>query len=125
MLGTTTIHYVKSQFIVNPVMQFQYIYGLVTWRENSVDPDSWLHQKPVDLDLHFLKYEYKILKKKVLCTVHTVHILGWILFEVNKMSLSYDVASGSEITPCNKIDKPLVVYRFMGNLTTSITTLRT
>ena len=25
--------------------------------------------------------------------------------------LSYDVASGSEITPCNKIDKPLVVYR--------------
>ena len=28
--------------------------------------------------------------------------------------LSYDVASGSEITPCNKIDKPLVVYRFSG-----------
>ena len=26
--------------------------------------------------------------------------------------LSYDFASGSEITPCNKIDKPLVVYRF-------------
>ena len=39
--------------------------------------------------------------------------------------LSYDVASGSEITPCNKIDKPLVVYRFTGNVTTSITTLRT
>ena len=28
--------------------------------------------------------------------------------------LSYDVASGSEITSCNKIDKPLVVYRFFG-----------
>ena len=28
--------------------------------------------------------------------------------------LSYDVASGSEITPCNEIDKPLVVYRFTG-----------
>ena len=27
-------------------------------------------------------------------------------------SLSYDVASGSEITQCNKIDKSLVVYRF-------------
>ena len=27
-----------------------------------------------------------------------------------------DVASGSEITPCNKIDKPLVVYRFSGKL---------
>ena len=35
--------------------------------------------------------------------------------------LSYDVASGSEITPCNKIDKPLVVYRFTGNVMTSIT----
>ena len=39
--------------------------------------------------------------------------------------LSYDVASGSEITPCNKNDKPLVVYRFTGNVMTSITTLRT
>ena len=25
------------------------------------------------------------------------------------VSLSYDVASASDITPCNKIDKPLVV----------------
>ena len=41
------------------------------------------------------------------------------------MLLSDDVASGSEITPCNKIDKPLVVYRFVGNVMTSITTLRT
>ena len=39
--------------------------------------------------------------------------------------LSYDVASGSEITPCNKICKTLVVYRFSGNVMTSITTLRT
>ena len=29
-------------------------------------------------------------------------------------TLSYDVASGSEITPCIKIDKPLVVYRLSG-----------
>ena len=36
-----------------------------------------------------------------------------------------DVANGNEITPCNKIDKPLVVYRFPGNFMTSITTLRT
>ena len=40
-------------------------------------------------------------------------------------TLSYDVASGSKITPCNKIDKPLVVYRLTGNVMTSITTLRT
>ena len=41
------------------------------------------------------------------------------------LNLSYDVASGSEITPCNKICKPLVVYRFSGKVMTSITTLRT
>ena len=40
-------------------------------------------------------------------------------------NLSYDVASGSEITPFNKIDKPLVVYRFTGKVMTFITTLRT
>ena len=43
----------------------------------------------------------------------------------NYKTLSYDVASESEITPCNKICKPLVVYRFTGNVITSITTLRT
>ena len=41
------------------------------------------------------------------------------------VSYMYDVASGSEITPCNKIDKPLVVYRFSGNVMTSIITLHT
>ena len=45
--------------------------------------------------------------------------------ECNIYILSYDVASGSEITPCNKIDKPLVVYRFTGNVMASIITLRT
>ena len=44
---------------------------------------------------------------------------------IQLLLLSYDVASGSEITPCNKICKPLVVYRFSGNVMTSITTLRT
>ena len=39
--------------------------------------------------------------------------------------VSYHMTSGSEITPCNKICKPLVVYRFSGNVMTSITTLRT
>ena len=38
--------------------------------------------------------------------------------------LSSEVASGSEITLCNKIDKPLVVYRFKGNVMMPITTLR-
>ena len=38
--------------------------------------------------------------------------------------LSHDVASVSDITLCNKICKPLVVYRFTGNVLTSIITLR-
>ena len=46
-------------------------------------------------------------------------------FTKRDMTLSYDVVSESEITPCNKIDKPLVVYRFTGNVMTTITTLRT
>ena len=36
--------------------------------------------------------------------------------ELNVYVLSFDVAAGSEITPCNKIDKPLVVYAFSGNI---------
>ena len=35
------------------------------------------------------------------------------LFDIN---LLYDVASESEITSCIQIDKPLVVYRFSGNV---------
>ena len=34
---------------------------------------------------------------------------------------NYDIASVSEMTPCSKIDKPLVVYRFSGNLMSSKT----
>ena len=56
-----------------------------------------------------------------LCT-HTGNCFG---VKCTIKHLSYDVASGSEIMPCNKIDKPLVVYRFTGNVMTSITTLRT
>ena len=48
-----------------------------------------------------------------------------LLFVEYKSDLSYDVMSWSEITPCNKIDKPLKVYRFTGNVMTSITMLRT
>ena len=41
------------------------------------------------------------------------------------VTVNNDLMSGSVITPCNKIDKPLVVYRFLGNVMTSITTLCT
>ena len=39
-------------------------------------------------------------------------------------NLSHVVASGSEITPCNKIDKPLVVYRLVHKVIMSIIMLR-
>ena len=43
----------------------------------------------------------------------------------SEYGLSYGVASGSEIRPCIKINKTLMVYRFTGNVMTSITTLCT
>ena len=62
----------------------------------------------------------------LVCDVHRVFVTFpcGILGPVWYLILSYDVASESEITPCNKIDKPLVVYRFTGNVITSKTTLR-
>ena len=35
-----------------------------------------------------------------------------VLLGMQNKCLSHDVASGFDITPCNKIDKLLVVYRF-------------
>ena len=57
-------------------------------------------------------------------------LLGQLALSVSfaetwKMALSYEVASGSEITPCNKIDGPLVAYIYLGNVMTFKTTIRT
>ena len=60
--------------------------------------------------------------------VQKFNIENMYLISISKVQyfcLSYDVASGSEITSCNKIGKPLVVYRFTGNVMTSIPKLRT
>ena len=43
---------------------------------------------------------------------------------MNIQDLSHDVASESDMTPCNKFDRSLVDYRFTGNIMTSIITLR-
>ena len=65
---------------------------------------------------------------KLPCSLHFSHVStvmsGYLLSTVYTI-LSYDVVPESEITPCNKIDKPPVVYRFTGNVMTSITTMRT
>ena len=58
----------------------------------------------------------------ILFIIMTLHYCHHVINNV--VVLSYDVASESETTPCNKIDRPLVVYKFTGNVMTSITTLR-
>ena len=66
-------------------------------------------------------------KLPVVIYTFVLSIIEWPFYTGFTVSvcLSHDVAPGSEITPCNKIDKPLVVYRFTGNVMTSITTMRT
>ena len=59
------------------------------------------------------------------CHLHVCLCLKYVCsneFDIVKTVLSYDVKSRIEITPCNKIEQPLVVYRFSGNVMTSITT---
>ena len=62
---------------------------------------------------------------------HRSQIFIWVIEPLYSLCLaiivtflSHDVAPGSQITSCNKIDKPLVVYRFSGNVMMSIITLR-
>ena len=45
-----------------------------------------------------------------------IWILTAQLLSMANQPFSYDVTSGSEIKPCIKVDKPLVVYRFLGNV---------
>ena len=51
-------------------------------------------------------------------------LLTWsaAYFGLNNVLFDNYHMTGSDITPCNKIDKPLVVYRFSENVMTSITT---
>ena len=88
---------------------------------SSADLTRQPHQKPADLNPQCLEIVLSITSLSKLSDQHFNLIFS--------TSLSYDVASPgsseSEIRPCNKIDKPLVVYRFTGNVMTSITTLRT
>ena len=78
------------------------------------------------LAVNVVEFTILIKSKTGLFLLHCV-CQGSTLYEVKlrKHILSYDVAYRSEITPCNKLDKPLLVYRFSGSVMTSITTLRT
>ena len=69
--------------------------------------------------LHCWKSHVMAQIRKINFCLHTLSYLEDCVMFI----LSYDVATGSEITPCNKIYKPLVVNQFSGNVMTSITTL--
>ena len=51
-----------------------------------------------------------------------INVLDYNTLTCSKHDLSHDVASGGDLTLCNKIYKPLVVYRFTENVMTSIIT---
>ena len=46
-----------------------------------------------------------------MCIIVMCHAKKYLNLEKH-LSQSHDVVSESDITPCNKIDKSLVVYRF-------------
>ena len=54
---------------------------------------------------------------KCLKTVNPDELASTVKIQTFYNFLSFNVASGSEITPCIKIDKPLVVYKFSSNIT--------
>ena len=54
---------------------------------------------------HWTGWKSEVDKKITLCVLIRA-------CELIRLNYHNDVAPGSDITPCNKIDKPLVVYRF-------------
>ena len=51
-------------------------------------------------------------------SIYKKHGKLYAQLSMKKYFYHYNVASESEITSCNKIDKPLVVYRFSGHVIT-------
>ena len=60
--------------------------------------------------MSFSSFAILLVRMRKLVALFYVPAVMWLL-----RFLSYDVASGSDIRPCNKIDKSLVVYQFTGN----------
>ena len=56
-----------------------------------------------------LNHRYFTLFKQVINPCHAEHFI-----------LSHDITSWSDSTPCINMDRPLVVYRYSGNVMTSI-----
>ena len=70
--------------------------------------------------------ESTLVKMPHCCKSHvTAHLIVVVIIRINTINqnIVYHMTAGSEIAPCNKICKPLVVYRFSGNVMTSIKVL--
>ena len=91
--------------------------GLYHWATALPLLYLWVNQGTYD---NFYLFVLLLLKYNTICNDMErtrIYIIILLLFNFRmKYLLSYDVASGSEIKPCIKIDKPLVVYRFSGNV---------
>ena len=59
-----------------------------------------------------LELEFLSLKGGCTGLSESIHVKLPYCWKSHVMALIINVASISDITPCNKIDKPLVVYRF-------------
>ena len=77
------------------------------------------------MEIFLAKNQFHIQQRYPANVVNNYKIILWEEVNDHRLFPFYhnNVASGDEITPCNKIDKPLVVYRFSGNVMTSITML--
>ena len=51
---------------------------------------------------------------------HIIYVFLVVHIKRLEHFLPHDISSGSDITPCNKINKPQMVYRLSGNVMTSI-----
>ena len=57
-----------------------------------------------------------IVKQNILSRLTHSYLMEHSIHKKSLSGLLYEVTSGSDITPCIKIDKPLVVYRFSENV---------
>ena len=122
--NNTELH--KTVSNINPKDRVAICIAMGEWWICSFTISRWkrwlnMSKKPlksiVFTKLGWMKKQNDMLKKRYINYITSVSRFYY--------SLSYDVAPGTEITPCNKIDKPLVVYRFLGNVMTFITTFST
>ena len=128
LLGKKIIAFLRSKILLNwtyvYVLFFQKSFDAHPRKESQVRQLAWLgdgvwvsirldstlrlyhaytHQHLQDVDIE--PYVSKMLGRFIYEFSYQGY--GWVF-----CNLSYDIESGSDITPCIKVDRPLVVYKF-------------